>query len=130
MIAILGKYYQCNSCYWKLEQYWVKWLCVHSRSIIILFNHKIIRALLCINFSQICLIVTRYSFLKLKIQTLTSNTFKNQTNDSLKLFDHNGTHQRGIGAQNITVLHCCGFKLKFLKVACRVQIWKKSFLSK
>ena len=78
-----------------------------------LFNHQIIRALLYTNFSQISLIVTCYTFRKLKIRTLTPNDFQNQTNASLKLLDHNANHQKVIGTQNIIALHCCGFKLKF-----------------
>ena len=37
--AILGKYYRWNSSYWKLEQYWVRWLCFHSSLIIKILLH-------------------------------------------------------------------------------------------
>ena len=41
-IAILGKlyFYQCNICYTKFGQHWIKCLCVHSSSIIHLFDYK------------------------------------------------------------------------------------------
>ena len=68
---------QVNSCYRKIEQYWVKWLCAH---IIMLFDYETFRALLCMTLSQVFLIVTCYTFCKLKIRTLTLNSFKNQTN--------------------------------------------------
>ena len=42
VIAILGKHYWWNSSYWRLEHYWVTWLCVHSSPIIeLLFDAKI-----------------------------------------------------------------------------------------
>ena len=58
----------------------------------VLFKHQTSRALLCANFLEISLIVTCYTFPKLKIRTLTWNNFENQTNNSLKLLGHNGNH--------------------------------------
>ena len=40
-------YYQWNSSYWILEQYWVRWLCVHSSPVTkLLFHTKIDDSLL------------------------------------------------------------------------------------
>ena len=79
--------------------------------LLVLLKHQTSRALFCANFSEISLIVTCYTFPKLKIRTLTSNNFQNQINGSLKLLDYNGNHQKGIGTQKVIALHFCGFKL-------------------
>ena len=52
---------------------------------------------------------------KFEIITLAPSRFKNQTNDTFKLFGHNCNHQQGILTQKIVTLHHCGFKLKFPK---------------
>lgn len=75
-----------------------------------LFDRKTIRTLLCMNFFSNFSNCELYTFPKLKIKTLTANSFKNQTNDSSKLLDHNGNHQKEIGAKDIIALYCCGFK--------------------
>ena len=112
-IAILRKIYQCSNCYAKLKQHWVECICVHSSPITHLVDHKKVRALHLSAFSQNSLIVTCCTFRRFKIQTLTPNRFKNQTNDTLKLLGHNYNHQRGSLEQKIVTLHCCGFNLKF-----------------
>ena len=65
------------------------------------------------HFHKNSLIVTCCTFVKFKIWTLTPNTFKNQTNDTLKLLGHNYNHERGSLTQKIVTLHCCSFNLKF-----------------
>ena len=65
------------------------------------------------HFHKNSLIVTCCTFVRFKIQTLTPNRLKNQTNDTLKLLGHNYNHQRGSLKQKIVTLHCCGFNLKF-----------------
>ena len=114
-IAILGKIYQCRSCYAKLEQHWIECLCVHRSLIIHLFDNKKVRATISAHFYKNPLILTCCTFGRFKIRTLTPNRFKNQTNDTLKLLGHNYNHQWGFLKQKIVTLHRCGFNLKFPK---------------
>ena len=51
-IPILGKLYQCSSCYSQFEQHWIRCLCVHSSSIMQRLGHKTISALHLSTFSQ------------------------------------------------------------------------------
>ena len=64
-----------------------------------------------------------YTFGKLEIKTLTSNGFKNQTNDIFKLLGHNCSYQQGLVQQKIVSLHCCGFNLKFTNVTVFTENW-------
>ena len=41
-----NRYYRWNSSYWKLEQYWIRWLWVHSSPIVKLLFHTKIGGLL------------------------------------------------------------------------------------
>ena len=92
-IAILGKIYLCSNCYAKLEQHWIKYICVHISPITHLFDYKKPPGLsISAYFYKNSLIVTCCRF---EIPILTPNRFKNQANDTLKLLGHNYNHQRG-----------------------------------
>ena len=114
-IAILGKIYQCSSCYAKLEQHWIECICVHSSPITHLFDHKKSGLSISAHFHKNSLTVTCCTFGRFEIRTLTPNRFKNETNDTLTLLGHNYNHQRGFLKQKIVTLHRCGFNLKFPK---------------
>ena len=114
-IAILRKIYQCSNCYAKLEQHWVECICVHSSPITHFFDHKKSGLPISVHFHKNSLIVTCCTFGRFEIRTLTPNRFKNQTNDTLTLLDHNYNHQQGFLKQKIVTLHRCGFNLKFPK---------------
>ena len=73
-LDILTKLYQCKSCYSKLEQHWIK-CCLMQ------FFAKKLQWFSTKN----SLIAASYTFCSIKIRTLTSSKFKNQTNDILKL---------------------------------------------
>ena len=91
--AILGKIYLCSNCYAKLEQHWIKFICVHISPITHLFDYKKPPGLsISAYFYKNSLIVTCCRF---EIPILTPNRFKNQANDTLKLLGHNYNHQRG-----------------------------------
>ena len=106
MIAILGKYFELNIGYWKLEEYRVKLLCVHLIPIIkLLFHTSPIRkllfytkigALFCIIFfHENSLIMACCTFGELEIRSLTPNRFKSQPNDTFELLDYNYNHKQG-----------------------------------
>ena len=84
-IAILRKIYQCSNCYAKLKQHWIECICVHSSPITHLFDHKKSGLSISAHFHKNSLTVTCCTFGRFEIRTLTSNRFKNQTNDTLKL---------------------------------------------
>ena len=108
----MSQLYQCSSCYVKLAQNWIKCLCVHSSSIIHLFDHKKMALSISEGFHKNSLIVTCFSFGRFKFRTLTPSRFKNQTNETFKLLGHNCNHQQGFLKQKVVNLHCCGFNLK------------------
>ena len=88
-IAILGKIYQCNSCYSKLEQHWTKFY-VSTVALLSTFLITEIGPFHLNGFSQnspICV-----ACCGLKISTLTPSRFKNETNDALKLLGCNDSH--------------------------------------
>ena len=64
------------SCYWKLEQYWIKHLCVHSSPITQFFCYKKLELSFAVIFHKIFHIVACYTFdkhqtnLKLKLMTV------------------------------------------------------------
>ena len=92
-IAILGKIYLCSNCYAKLEQHWIKCICVHISPITHLFDYKKPPGLsISAHFYKNSLIVTCCRF---EIRILTPKRFKNQANDTLKLLGHNYNYQRG-----------------------------------
>ena len=64
-------------------------------------------------FDKYSLIVACCAFGRFQIQTLTTNRFKNQTNEKLKLLDHNCNHLQGFVKQKIVTLYHFGLKLKF-----------------
>ena len=68
-----------------------------------------------VNSHKNSLLVAYCNFSRLKIGTLTSRRFKNQTNDIFKLLGHNCNHQQVFLEQKIGTLHCCSFNLKFPK---------------
>ena len=93
-IAILGKIYQCNSCYSKLEQHWTKF---YVSTVALLSTFLItpfwFGPLHLSGFSQnspYC--VACFTFGRFKISTLTPSRFKNETNDALKLLGRNDNH--------------------------------------
>ena len=55
------------------------------------------------------------TFGTLEIRTLTSNKYKSQSSDTLKLLGHNNNHQQRFVKQKTVVLHHRDFKLKFPK---------------
>ena len=59
-------------------------------------------------FHKMSLIVACCMFGMLEIRTLTPNRFKIQTNDILKLLDHNSDHQQGFFLKKIVALHHAG----------------------
>ena len=112
----MGKLYHYMSCYTNLGQYWIKCFCVHSSSIIHVFDHKKKLALsISVGFHKNSLIVAYCTFARFKFRTLTSSRFKNQTNDIFKILSHNCIHQQGFLKQKIVTLHHCRFNLKFPK---------------
>ena len=91
-IPILGKLYQCSNCYAKLEQHWIEWICVQSSPIIYRLVHKKSALSISARFDKNFLVVAYCTFGRFQIQTLTIKRFKNQTNEKLKLLDHNCNH--------------------------------------
>ena len=61
------------------------------------------------------LIVACCTFGRFQIRTLTTNRFKNQTNEKLKLLDYDCNHLQGFVKQKIVTLHHFGLKLKVRK---------------
>ena len=114
-IAILAKLYHCNSCYTKLGQHWITCLCVHSSSIIYLFDHKKLALSISAGFHKNSLIVICCNFGRLKFRTLTPSRFKNQTNETFRSLGHNYKYQQVFLKQRIVTLHCFGFNLTFPK---------------
>ena len=114
-IAILDKIYQCNGCYSKLEQHWIKCLCVHSSPIIHPFDHKKLVASISLGFCKNSLIVASCTFGRFKISSLTPSRFKNQTNDTLTLLGQNCNYQQGFIKLKTVAVNHCDFKLKFPK---------------
>ena len=114
-IAVLGKLYQCSSYYAKLEQHWIKFLCVHSSPIIQRLVHQKTMLSISVCFHKNSLIVACCTFRRFEIRTFKPNRFKNQTNGTLKPLGHNCNHQQGFVTLKIVALHRCCFNLKFLK---------------
>ena len=81
----LGKPYLYNRCYSKLEQHWIKCLCVNSSPIIYLFDDKKVTFSISAGFHKNSLVVVCCTFGKFKIKTLTPSRFKNQIHDKFKL---------------------------------------------
>ena len=71
--------------YSKLEQRWIKCLCVHSIPIISLSDHKKMALSISVGFQKHLLIVACCTFDKFKIRTLIPSKFKKQSNDTFKL---------------------------------------------
>ena len=92
-IAILGRLYQCNSCYTKVGQHWIKYLCVHSSFIIYLFDLEKLALSISVGFHKYSLIVTCCTFGRFKFRTVTPSRFKNQINETFKPLVHNCNHQ-------------------------------------
>ena len=111
----MGNVYQCNSCYTKLGQHWMKYLCVHSSSIIHLSTTKKLAPSISVGFHKNSLIVVCCTFDRFKFRTLIPSRFKNQTNDTSKPLGYNWNHQQAFLKQKIVTLHRCGFNLKFPK---------------
>ena len=66
-------------------------------------------------FNENSLIVACFYFSQLEIKTLTTNRFKNQTNDIFKLLGPNWNHQQGFLQQKVVALHRCGLNSKLPK---------------
>ena len=90
----------------------MKYLCVHSSSIIQCLGHKKSALSIAVAFHKNSQIVAWYTFRSVKIRTLTPNKFENQTNDKFKLLGHNYNHQQGRFKRKIVALYRCGFNLK------------------
>ena len=88
---------------------------VSTAALLFTFQTKKSQGFMSVHFYKNSLILTCCTFGRFKIRTLTPNRLKKQTNDTLKLLDHNYSHQRGFLKQKIVTLHHCGFNLKFPK---------------
>ena len=93
----------------------MKFLCVHSSSIIQCLGHKKLALSIAVTFHKNSLIVAWYTFCSVEIRTLTPNKFENQTNEKFKLLGHNYNHQQGHVKRKIVALYRYGFNLNLPK---------------